>query len=205
MQAAMVNAGATLANTDVQVYYYFIGVQFTVVLPEVFNAEKLLFSVDDSQPKTDAGRTGYGAQTFVNTLIGPIPLSLEDHTFYAQYTDLNGVLSKIIGKKVRVEPLAINFQQQPPDFSTITIPGVFRFGVVGAQGYEQYRFDYSIDSDKLDRSQAGPAVSALTVTGLTHGAHALYAQHCCRRQTDACGKIRIYCGLASNELYYAAY
>jgi len=94
-----------------------------------------------------------------------------DHTFYVQYADANGVLSKITSKQIRVEALAINFTQQPPDFSTNTIPGVFSLGVVGAQGFEQYRYDYSIDSDKLDKSQPGPAFTALSVTGLTRGEH----------------------------------
>ena len=183
LQAAYANASAAFGNVDVQVYYYFNGVQFIVVLPEVFNAKQLLFSVDDPQPKTDAGKVGSGAQTFVNTSIGPLPLPPGDHTFYVQYTDANGVSSKIISKQVRIEPLAINFQQQPPDFSTNTIPGVFSIGVVGAQGFEQYRFNYSIDSDKLDKSQAGVAFSALNVTGLTRGDHTLYV-----RGTAADGK-----------------
>ena len=128
--------------------------QFIIILPEVFNAKQLLFSVDDPQPKIDAGRTGSGAQTFVNTTIGPIPLPAGDHTFYMQYVDANGVLSKITSKKLRVEPLAINFQQQPPDFSTNTIPGVFSLGVLGTRADSSATTTVSIRINWTNRSPA---------------------------------------------------
>src|SRR5205823_4012718 len=115
--------------------------------------------------------------------VGPIPLALGDHTFYYQYTDANGTLSKVFSKPVHVDPIAINFQQQPPDFSTNTIPGLFSIGVVGTQGFEPYTFSYSLDSDALDKSLPGIAVGALPVTGLKRGEHVLVI-----RATAADGK-----------------
>ena len=173
MQVAYANAATAFKAVDVQIYPYYNGVQFIVVLPEVFNARQLLFGIDDPQPKTDAGHTGAGAQTFVNTTIGPIPLALGDHTFTAQYVDANGVLSPVTSKKFRVEPLAITFNQQPPDFSTNTIPGLFSVGVVGTQGFEPYTYNYSLDSDKLDQTLTGVAFAAINVNGLTRGDHTL--------------------------------
>lgn len=183
MQAAYANAATAFKAVDVQIYPYYNGVQFIVVLPEVFNARKLLFGIDDPQPKTDAGHTGAGAQTFVNTLIGPIPLALGDHTFTLQYVDANGVSSPVTSKEFRVEPLAITFNQQPPDFSTNTIPGLFSVGVVGTQGFEPYTYHYSLDSDKLDQTLTGVAFAAISINGLTRGDHTLFI-----RATDANGK-----------------
>ncbi len=183
MQAAYANAGATFKNVDIQTYFFYNGVQFIVVLPEVFNARQMLFSIDDPAPKTDTGHVGAGAQTFVNTSIGPLPLALGDHTIYIQYIDANGVTSPITSKKFRVEPIAITFNQQPPDFSTNTIPGLFSLGVVGAQIADLYKYDYSLDSDKLDKSLSSVAFASLSVTGLTRGDHTLYV-----RATAADGK-----------------
>ena len=64
---AFANAAKVFSNIDVQIYAFANGVQFIVILPEVSNAKQLLFSIDDPDPKTDAGKTGAGAQTFVNT------------------------------------------------------------------------------------------------------------------------------------------
>ncbi len=174
MQAAYANAATAFKAVDVQVYPYYNGVQFVVVLPEVFNARQLLFGIDEPQPKTDAGHTGAGAQTFVNTMIGPIPIDQGDHTFTVQYVDANGVLSPVTTKKFRVDPIAITFNQQPPDFSTNTIPGLFSVGVVGTQGFEPYTYHYSLDSDKLNQTLASTSFAAINVAGLTRGDHTLY-------------------------------
>lgn len=183
MQTAYTKAATAFQTVDVQIYPYYNGVKFIVVLPEVFNARQLLFGIDEPQPKTDAGHTGAGAQTFVNTAIGPIPLALGDHTFTVQYVDANGVLSLVTSKKFRVDPVAITFNQQPPDFSTNTIPGLFSLGVVGTQGFEPYTYHYSLDSDKLDQTLTSVAFAAITVNGLTNGDHTLYI-----RATAADGK-----------------
>ncbi|HTP07424.1 MAG TPA: hypothetical protein VMP08_04190 [Anaerolineae bacterium] len=183
MQTGYANAATAFKAVDVQTYPYYNGVQFVVVLPEVFNAKQLLFGIDEPQPKTDAGHTGAGAQTFVNTTIGPIPLAVGDHTFTVQYVDANGVLSPVTSKKFRVDPIAITFNQQPPDFSTNTIPGLFSVGIVGTQGFEPYTYHYSLDSAKLDQTLASIAFTAINVDGLTHGDHTLYI-----RATSADGK-----------------
>ncbi len=173
MQSAYANANTAFKQVDVQTYFFYNGVQFIVVLPEVFNAKQLLFSIDDPSPKTDAGHTGAGAQSFVNTSLGPIPIAIGEHTIYIQYVDANGVSSPITSKKFRVEPIAIIFNQQPPDFSTNTIPALFSVGVVGAQVAEQYKYDYSLDSDKLDKSLTSVAFASISVTGLARGDHTL--------------------------------
>jgi hypothetical protein len=172
MQAAYANAGKVIGTSDVQIYRYYNGVQFIIVLTD-FNVRQVLFSIDDPQPKTDTGKNTAGGQTFVNMNVGPIPLALGDHTFYMQYVDANGTLSKVFSKTVHVDPIAVNFQQQPPDFSTNTVPGIFSIGVVGTQGFEPYTFSYSLDSDALDKSLPGVAVGALPVTGLKRGDHVL--------------------------------
>lgn len=176
MLDAFANAAKAFSDIDVQIYAYANGVQFIVVLPEVFNAKQLLFGVDDPDPKTDSGKTVSGAQSFVNTSIGPLPLKLGNHTFYGKYVDANGVTSPVFSKAFRVDPIAVNFLQQPPDFSTNTIPGLFSIAIVGAQGFESYTFNYSIDSAALDQSLAGVAVGSINIKDLTKGDHTLYIQ-----------------------------
>ncbi len=159
-----------------QIFPYANGVQFIIVLPEVGSAKQLLFSVDDPDPKTDAGKITSGAQSFVNTSIGPLPLKVGDHTFYMKYVDANNVTSQVISKPFRVDPIAVSFQQLPPDFSTNTIPGLFSLAVVGAQGVEPYTFRYSIDSPALDETLAGIAIDNINIKSLDKGDHVLYIQ-----------------------------
>jgi hypothetical protein len=163
-------AGQVMGTVDIQIYNYAAGVQFVVAVTEV-NPRQLLFSIDDPQPKRDAGKNSAG---FLNPIIGPIALPLGDHTFYAQYTDANGVPSQVFIKKFRVDPIAVSFTQQPPDFSTNTIPGIFILGVVGATGVEPYTYMYSIDSKALDKTLSGISTATLQVTGLVPGNHILY-------------------------------
>jgi hypothetical protein len=176
MLDAFATAGKIFSNVDVQIYAYANGVQFLVVLPEISSAKQLLFSVDDPDPKTDAGKTAAGAQTFVNTSIGPLPLKAGEHTFYMKYVDANNVASQVFSKDFRVDSIAVNFLQQPPDFSTNTIPGLFSIAIVGAQGFEPYTFRYSIDAATLDQSLAGTAIESINVQNLTKGDHALHIQ-----------------------------
>ena len=183
MRDAFANADKIFSNVDVQIYAYANGVQFIVILPEVSSAKQLLFSVDDPDPKTDAGKIVAGAQTFVNTSIGPLPLKAGEHTFYMKYVDANDVASQVFSKAFRVDPIAVNFLQQPPDFSTNTIPGLFSIAIVGAQGFEPYTFKYSIDAPTLDQSLTGVAIESINVQDLAKGDHALYIQ-----ATDADGK-----------------
>jgi len=183
MLDAFETADKVFSNVDVQIYAYANGMQFIVILPEVSSAKQLLFSVDDPDPKTDAGKIVAGAQTFVNTSIGPLPLNAGEHTFYMKYVDANDVASQVFSKPFRVDPIAVNFLQQPPDFSTNTIPGLFSIAIVGAQGFEPYTFKYSIDAPTLDQSLTGVAIESINVQDLAQGDHALYIQ-----ATDADGK-----------------
>lgn len=176
MLAAYANAEKTFANVDIQVYMYQSGVQFIVVLPEVGSAQQLLFGIDEPDPKTDAGKTIAGAQSFVNTSIGPLPVEVGEHTFYVRYIDANGVASPVFSKPFRLDEIAVTFIQQPPDFSTNTIPGLFSLGVVGAQAADPYTFHYSIDSTALDRAEQSTAAGNINVEGLAKGEHVLYVQ-----------------------------
>ena len=171
--AAMAGAGAAFGAVDIQIYYYYNGVQFIIVLPEAFNARQLLFSIDDPAPQTDSGKNAAG---MVNTAFGPIPVALGEHTFYMQYVDANGVSSQVYSKQFRIDPIAINFQQLPKDFSTNTIPGLFNIGIVGATGVELYTYNYSLDNDTLSETLTGGPFMPIQVTGLTPGEHALYIQ-----------------------------
>ena len=176
MLDAFANAGKVFSNVDVQIYAYANGVQFIVILPEVGSAKQLLFSVDDPDPKTDAGKIVSGAQAFINTSIGPLPLKVGDHMFYMKYVDANNVISQVFSKAFRLDSIAVNFLQQPPDFSTNTIPGLFSIAIVGAQGFEPYTFKYSIDSTALDQSLAGIASDSINLKGLAKGDHTLFIQ-----------------------------
>lgn len=171
--SAMAGAGAAFGAVDIQLYYYYNGVQFIIVLPEAFNARQLLFSIDNPTPDTDSGKNSSG---FVNTAFGPIPIALGEHVFYMQYLDANGVASQVYEKAFRVDPIAINFQQLPKDFSNNTIPGMFNVGILGATGMELYTYAYSLDNDSLSEKLDGGPFMPLQVSNLTVGDHALYIQ-----------------------------
>jgi len=173
---AFANAARAFSNIDVQIYAYANGVQFIIILPEVANAKQLLFSVDDPDPHTDAGKIVSGAQSFVNTSIGPLPVNVGEHTFYMKYVDAISVTSQVFSKPFRLDAIAVNFLQQPPDFSTNTIPGIFSIAIVGAQGFEPYTFKYSIDAPTLDQALEGVAVGSINIPSLTKGDHELYIQ-----------------------------
>ena len=117
-----------------------------------------------------------GAQSFVNTSIGPLPIKVGEHTFYMKYVDANNVTSQVFSKAFRLDSIAVNFLQQPPDFSTNTIPGLLSIAIVGAQGFEPYTFKYSIDSTALDQSLAGVAIESINLKDLALGDHTLYIQ-----------------------------
>lgn len=176
MLAAFAQATTTFSSMDIQIDFFHNGVRFLVVFPESFNAQKLLFSIDDPDPQTDAGTTGSGAQRFVNTLVGPVPLPVGEHTFYVRYVDATGKPSQVFNKQFRVDPIAITFQQQPMDFSTNAIPGLFSLGVVGTQGFEPYTFAYSLDSPALDNELKGVAIMPISIANLQPGEHVLYVQ-----------------------------
>jgi tetratricopeptide (TPR) repeat protein len=173
--AAFAGAQSALSNIDVQVTQYYNGTQFVIILPEISTIQRLLFSIDDPQPKTDVGRSAAG---FVNNLITPFLIPVGDHTFYMQYVDSNSVTSEVISKPFRVDPVTVIFQQLPPDFSTNTIPGRFTVGILGADLAQavSYTYQYSVDNDSLSESLAGFAIGTIDVADLKVGEHVLYIQ-----------------------------
>jgi hypothetical protein len=179
---AFANAQNVFSKTEIQIAQYYNGTQFIFVFAEAYNAQKILFSLDDPQPKTETGRNASGLP---NTLITPILLPVGEHTAYFQYLDANGSASEVYSKKFRVDPITVIFQQLPTDFSTNTIPGTFTVGILGAklEDAKAYTYQYSLDDDKLSETLAGFALGTLQVTGLTTGEHTLYIQ-----ATDADGQ-----------------
>jgi hypothetical protein len=93
-----------------------------------------------------------------------------------QYVDANGTASPVYSKSFRVDPIAVIFQQEPPDFSTNTIPGTFLVGILGAKLEDAilYTYQYSVDTDSLSETLEGFAMSTIQVTGLRPGEHRLY-------------------------------
>lgn len=173
--AAYSGAQTALSNVDIQVTYYYNGAQFAFVFAELSTTQKILFSIDDPEPKIE---TGHNAAGYVNMLIQPMALPVGEHTIYMQYVDANGTSSQVYSKSFRVDPVAVIFQQLPPDFSTNTIPGTFTVGILGAkiEDATAYTYKYSLDNDSLSDSLEGFAIGAIQVTGLTQGEHVLYIQ-----------------------------
>jgi hypothetical protein len=109
---AFANAKTVFSKTEVQITQYYNGTQFVFVFAEAGSAQKILFSIDDSEPKID---TGHNASGFVNSFISPILLPVGEHTVYFQYIDANGSPSEIYSKTFRVDPVAVSFQQLPSE------------------------------------------------------------------------------------------
>ena len=176
MLDAYATYGKTVGKIDILFYFYATEIQVILVLPEAGTAQKVLVSFDDPQPKTDLGKQTIGDKSVVNTFIRGVRLPVGEHTIYVQYVDANGVSSPILSKKFRVDPIAINAQQQPPDFSTGTISVVFTLGVLDTPPETFYTFKYSVDAKTLDNTLSGVAMTVLTVPGLKPGDHVLYVQ-----------------------------
>lgn len=179
---AFAGAQSAFNKTEIQIAQYYNGTQLIFIFAEAGSAQKILFSIDDPQPKTDAGKNASG---FPNNLITPILLPVGDHTVYFQYIDTNGTASEVYSKPFRVDPIAVIFQQLPTDFSTNTIPGTFTVGILGAkiEDAKAYTYKYSLDNDSLSETLEGFAMGSIQVTGLTPGEHTLYIQ-----ATDADGE-----------------
>jgi len=169
-------AAQAFSRMEFNLYPYFNGVQISVVLPEVGNARQLLIGFDAAEPLTDTGRIGTGAQTFVNTSIGPVALPVGDHTIYARYIDANGVASPVYSQTFRIDPIAITFQQPPADFTTGKRSALFTAGVLNSDPTDVWTFNYSVDSSRLDHSTSGSVMTAITLDDLTPGPHSLYIQ-----------------------------
>ena len=181
MLDAFATAQTAFDKTEIQITQYYNGAQFIFIFAEAGSAQKLLFGIDEPQPKTDTGKNASG---LANTLITPILLPVGEHTVTFQYIDANGSASKVYSKSFRVDPVTVSFQQLPTDFSTNTIPGTFTVGILGAkiEDAKSYTYRYSLDDDSLSETLDGFAMSTISVTGLTPGEHTLYIQ-----ATDADG------------------
>jgi hypothetical protein len=172
---AFVNAQTAFSKTEIQVTQYYNGTQFFFIFAEAGTAQKVLFSIDDPQPKTDAGRNSAG---LANTFITPILLPVGEHIVYFQYIDSNGSASEVYSQSFKVDSIAVIFQQLPTDFSTNTIPGTFTVGIVGdkIEDSKAYTYNYSLDNNSLSETMEGFAMGAIQVTGLATGEHTLYIQ-----------------------------
>jgi tetratricopeptide (TPR) repeat protein len=169
-------AAQVMSHVEFNLYPYYNGVQIVVVLPEVGNARQLLIGFDAVEPLTDTGRIGTGAQTFVNTSVGPVPLPVGDHTVYARYIDANGVASPVYSQTFRIDPIAITVQQPPADFTTGKRSALFTAGVLNGNVTDLWTYKYSVDSSALDHSTSGSVMTSITINDLTPGAHSLHIQ-----------------------------
>jgi tetratricopeptide (TPR) repeat protein len=173
--------GKVLSQNDVMVIPNYDGYSFAIILPEAATAQKLLVSIDDPQPKLDLGK-GFGGKG-VNTSIPKTVLPVGEHTLYYQYVDANGATSRVFSKKFRVDPIAILYQQQPPDLATNTFTASFIVGVLNAKDGEMWTFKYGVNSRTLDQQALGTTQTAVFVKGLKAGTHTLFIQ-----ATEAGGK-----------------
>ena len=172
---AFANAQNAFSKTEIQIAQYYNGTQFIFIFAEMGSAQKILFDIDDPEPKTDTGRNASG---FANTLITPILLPVGEHTIYFQYIDANGSASEVYSKPFRVDPITVSFQQLPTDFSTNTIPGIFTVGILGdkIEDAKAYTYKYSLDEDSLSETLQGFGFGTIQVTDLKPGEHTLYIQ-----------------------------
>jgi hypothetical protein len=169
-------AAQVMSRVEFNLYPYYNGVQIVVVLPEVGNARQLLIGFDAAEPLTDTGRISSGAQTFVNTSIGPVALPVGPHTIFARYIDANGVASPVYSQTFRIDPIAITLQQPPADFTTGKRSALFTAGVLNGAVTDLWTYNYSVDSSALDQSASGSVMTAITIDDLTPGAHSLHIQ-----------------------------
>jgi hypothetical protein len=175
-QDSLAKAAQIFSNVEFYLYTYYNGVQVSVVLPEVGSARQLLIGFDAVEPLTDTGRMGTGAQTFVNTSIGPVVLPVGPHTIYARYIDANGVASPVYSQTFRIDPIAITFQQPPADFATGKRSALFSVGVLNDDLSGLWAYKYSVDSARLDQIITGTVMTPITIENLTPGEHMLHIQ-----------------------------
>lgn len=161
---------------EIDTAYYHNGVRFSLHFAEAHNAGQLFFSIDRPHPGIDAGKMVSGGQVYVNTIIGPILVDEGQHTFYTQYIDAAGQPSHIYSTTFRIDPIAINFLPESSNRSNNTVSVRFNLGLLGVSKDEPYTFQYSVDTDTLDQSLSGPAVSTIVVEDLLPGDHTLFIQ-----------------------------
>lgn len=172
---AFASAQTAFSKIDITITHYYNGTSFVFAFAEAGSAQKILFGIDDPEPKMDTGRNASG---IANIYIPPILLPVGEHTVYFQYLDANGSASEVYSRAFRVDPVTVIFQQLPPDFSTNTIPGTFTVGILGdkIEDAKAYTYNYSLDNDSLSETLEGFAMGTIQVTGLTPGEHTLYIQ-----------------------------
>ncbi|HZQ10471.1 MAG TPA: hypothetical protein VFD70_28085 [Anaerolineae bacterium] len=163
-----------VGKTDVMITQYNDGMQFVVILTEA-GVKKILFDIDKTPPTRETGSQTFGGNTTPNVSI-KLPVPVGKHTLYVQYIDANGTPSAVLQRDFTVRQVFANFNQQPTDFSTNTIPGLFIIGYAGAPEDKIFTYKWSIDSDALDGSQLAGALGGIQVKDLKPGEHVLYLQ-----------------------------
>jgi hypothetical protein len=167
------NWSRNLITTDVRLTFLRdqIIITFDIADPGL---KKILFSIDDPQPKTETGVVP--GTTVANRSVTGIVLPVGEHTVYFYHIDANGVTTPVQSKKFRVEPIAIDLRPGDQDFATNTQTVWFAVGVVGAKPTEFYTFKYSVNSPALDQGDEDASFSGITLKGLRPGEYKLYVQ-----------------------------
>ncbi len=156
--------------------YTYDGLIVAVGLPAV-DTERILFSIDDPEPKIDNGRSSSGTLTLPNNSIGPLPLEKGDHTLYVQYVDAAGVPGEIYTFDYHIDDIVINFSQLPTDPQTEGFPAIFTMAVVDGNPDALFSYAYSVDSETLDQRVDGVGqAGVIQLAGLEAGEHTLYVQ-----------------------------
>lgn len=162
-------------NVSVQVTVYSEGALFIVILPEV-TGQALYYGIDDPNPSINMGTTEVGANTYLNTTVGPLQVPVGEHVFYYQYVDKNGVESQVYEQAFTIPEVLVIWSDNPTDFSTGVHSGSFVFMMMYEDTAKEYTFNFSLDNPSLDQSLSGYAVNTWEVSDIAVGAHILYIQ-----------------------------
>lgn len=156
--------------------YSYAGLIVGLALPDV-DTERILFSIDDPEPKIDNGRSTSGTLTIANNSIGPIPHEKGEHTLYIQYVDENGETGEIFSLDYKIDDIVFNFTQLPYDLETESTPAIFTMFVVDGDTDALYSYAYSVDSKALDQSVDGVAEGGvIQLQNMEPGEHILNVQ-----------------------------
>lgn len=162
-----------MGTVEIQATLYYNGVQIAIVAADVAFARQILIGIDEPTPTIDTGKNAAGTP---NTIVGPVKVEPGPHTLYARIIDFNGVASSVYSRTVQVDSIAVVFVQQPKDFSTNRIPGLFSVGILNSGGAEPVTYFWSLDNAALDQRLDGISVMAIPVDNLTPGPHTLHIQ-----------------------------
>ena len=156
--------------------YSYDGLIVGLALPDV-DTERILFSIDDPEPKIDNGRSTSGTLTIANNSIGPIPHEKGEHTLYIQYVDVHGDAGEIFSLDYKIDDIVFNFTQLPYDLETESTPAIFTMFVVDGDTDALYSYAYSVDSKALDQSVDGVAEGGvIQLQNMEPGEHILNVQ-----------------------------